>query len=685
MGDQQGKQQGDKPNSDPRSGQNPKGYRIDPTRLDPNKQGPSRQWGTTFIGMAFLFVLLLIVMQLISGNNPQEISSSFLKQQIAAGTIREVTFHQSFLEGVFKEPYPKLPPQLDSKGEPVKSEKTRTLSRDFWARYVGEDDRDTLRKLMDEHAVEYRNAPEAVDSQVLVMVIGMVFSVGLMIMFWLWLRRQQSQMMGGISGSFGRSPAKRYEGVKQAVTFADVAGIDTVKAELTEVVEFLKNPDKFIKLGGRIPKGVLLNGPPGTGKTLLARAVAGEAGVPFFSVNGSEFIQMFVGVGASRVRDLFARAKEVSPSIIFIDEIDAVGRQRGAGLGGGNDEREQTLNQILSEMDGFNQGDLVIVIGATNRLDVLDPALLRPGRFDRHVTVGRPSQKGRLQIFKVHVRDVPLAADVDLELLAQSTTGLTGADIRNLVNEACLWAARHDKTSVSMADFDAARDKILMGVKREEVLLPREKEKTAYHEAGHTLLGWILPGADRVTKVTIVPRGHALGVTQFVPAEERMSISETQLRDRLAVLLGGRAAERIVYDESEAGAENDLERATGIARRMVMNWGMSDKIGPVSYKLSSDDPFLGRELHQQRQFSERTMELIDEEVARILREAADRATELLSTHREKLDTITFALIKEEELDEADITRLIGPAVDKTLMASEAVSIAQEAMDNKKTS
>lgn len=690
MGDEQGQQEVQKPNGSPSggpSGQKPQGYRKDPSRLDPSKQGPSRQWATSVLMIVAIFVLVMAVLSLVTSPTRIELGSSFLKQQIEAGTVRGVVFHGTYLEGEFKEPFPPLPPSLDAKGNTVeeKSAKPRLCERFFLVRYVGEDDRDTLRKLMDQHAVIYKNAPEGVDSQVLVFAIGTLLSIGLMLLFWVWLRRQQSQMMGGISGSFGRSPAKRYEGTKQSATFADVAGIDTVKAELTEVVEFLKSPDKFLKLGGRIPKGVLLNGPPGTGKTLLARAVAGEAGVPFFSVNGSEFIQMFVGVGASRVRDLFARAKEVSPSIIFIDEIDAVGRQRGAGLGGGNDEREQTLNQILSEMDGFTQGDLVIVIGATNRLDVLDPALLRPGRFDRHVTVGRPTQKGRLQIFKVHVRDIPLAADVDLEMLSISTIGLTGADIRNLVNEACLWAARHDKTSVSMSDFDAARDKILMGVKREEVLLPLEKEKTAYHEAGHTLLGWILPGADRVKKVTIVPRGQAMGVTQFVPAEERMGISEKQLRDRLAVLLGGRAAERLVYDESEAGAENDLERATSIARRMVMNWGMSEKIGPVSYKLSSDDPFLGRELHQQRQFSERTMELIDEEVARILRDASDRAMELLSTHREKLDLLTTALIKEEELDEADIIKLIGPPEGKTLMSGEALSVAQGIPGNEKAS
>ena len=502
-----------------------------------------------------------------------------------------------------------------------------------------------------------------VDPSLWVFAIGMTVTVSLFVFFWMWLRRQQNQMMGGgfLTG-FGKSPAKRYEASRQAVTFKDVAGIEGVKADLLEIVEFLKNPKKFQKLGGRVPKGVLLNGPPGTGKTLLARAVAGEAGVPFYSVSGSEFIQMFVGVGASRVRDLFRTAKENSPAIIFIDEIDAVGRQRGAGLGGGHDEREQTLNQILSEMDGFTQTDFVIVLAATNRPDVLDPALLRPGRFDRHVTVGRPTQKGRVEIFKVHTRDVPLAEDVNLETLASGTIGLTGADIRNIVNESALWAARNNKSVVEMADFEHARDKILMGPKREEVLNEKEKEKTAFHEAGHTILAWQLPGSHRVHKVTIVPRGRSLGATQTLPSEDRMSISEPELRDHLAVLLAGRAAEKLVYDETSVGAENDLERATAMARKMVMNWGMSDRLGPVSYKISDEDPFLGREMHQQRHFSEHTMELIDEEVGRILREQADRAYQTLQSQRRQLDQLSEALLAKEELDDKEIEAILGKSV-----------------------
>ena len=497
----------------------------------------------------------------------------------------------------------------------------------------------------------------------------------LVIMFWS-IRRAQSNMMGGggFLSNFSRSTAKKYEGSEQPITFDDVAGLEGTKKDLAEIVDFLRDPTKFQKLGGRVPKGVLLVGPPGTGKTLLARAIAGEANVPYFSVNGSEFIQMFVGVGASRVRDLFATAKAQCPAIIFIDEIDAVGRQRGAGLGGGHDEREQTLNQILSEMDGFMENDSVIILAATNRPDILDPALLRPGRFDRHITVARPTQKGRLAIFKVHVRDVPLAKDVDLEAMASATAGMTGADIQNLVNEAALWAARHDKNKVEMEDFYYAHDKVLMGARREEVLSNLEKERTAYHEAGHTLAAWNLKGAHPVHKVTIIPRGQALGVTQMIPEEDRMNLSETEIRDNLVVLLAGRAAEKLVYDEFTVGAENDLERATSMARRMVTHWGMSEQLGPVSYKLADEDPFLGREISKSRDFSEHTMEVIDAEVSTILREAAQKSINLLTDHRAELDALTAKLIEEEELDRAEIREIIGPSVhDDRLVANGLVS------------
>ena len=492
----------------------------------------------------------------------------------------------------------------------------------------------------------------------------LALTFGILMFMMVSMRRSQNQMMGGggFLSSFSRSPAKRYEASDKPVTFKDVAGLEGVKADLGEIVEFLKDPSRFQKLGGRVPKGALLIGPPGTGKTLLARAIAGEAGVPYFSVNGSEFIQMFVGVGASRVRDLFATAKAQSPAIIFVDEIDAVGRQRGAGVGGGHDEREQTLNQILGEMDGFQVNDAVIVVAATNRPDILDPALLRPGRFDRHVTVSRPTKHGRLAIFKVHVREVPLGPDVDLEIMAQATVGMTGADIKNLVNEAALWAARKDKTKVEMEDFYYAHDKVLMGAKREEILSKEEKEKTAYHEAGHTLTAWRLKGASPVHKVTVIPRGRALGVTQMVPDEDRMNMSENDILDNLVVLLGGRAAERLIYDELSVGAENDLERATSMARRMVTHWGMSDKLGPVSYKTSDEDPFLGGQIHKTSQFSEHTLETIDAEVHTILTTAAKRAMDMLIKHKDELEAITRGLMEHEELDRKQITELIGESV-----------------------
>ncbi len=586
----------------------------------------------------------------------------FFLKQVEEGNVLSVELHGTDeAYGTFKEP--PLEPELDAAGKP-KSERKK-LEKNFLVRLLPtKAAQDELSDLLRMHNVQTSSKRPSAETAVFVFWgIAILLSAVMFGFLWMSLRRSREQMMGGgfLSG-FSKSPAKRYEATQQSVFFKDVAGLEGVKDDLLEIVEYLREPEKFQRLGGRVPKGVLLMGPPGTGKTLLARAVAGEAGAAFYSVNGSEFIQMFVGVGASRVRDLFANAKENSPAIIFIDEIDAVGRQRGAGLGGGHDEREQTLNQILSEMDGFMQTDSVIVLAATNRPDVLDPALLRPGRFDRHVTVGRPTQKGRVEIFQVHVRDVPLADDVDLNVLASGTIGLTGADIRNIVNESALWAARNGKNKVEMADFEHARDKILMGAKREEVLTEEEKTKTAYHEAGHTLMAWILPGAHRVHKVTIVPRGRTLGATHTMPSEDRLSTSESELRDHLIVLLGGRAAEKLVYNETTAGAENDLERATSMARRMVTCWGMSDRLGPVSYKLSEEDPFLGREMHQHRQFSEHTMELIDQEVARILHHASSQASELLLQHREELEKLTHALLKEEELGEGAITELIGPSI-----------------------
>lgn len=520
---------------------------------------------------------------------------------------------------------------------------------------------------------DYR-ATEPADNTALVLFVYILVTVGLLVGLWFLFRKaRDSFFAGGLTGGFAKSGARRYEGGDKPVTFEDVAGLESVKHELQEIVEFLRNPAKFQRLGARVPKGILLMGPPGTGKTLLGRAVAGEAGVPFFSINGSEFIQMFVGVGAGRVRDLFNTAKEHAPAILFIDEIDAVGRHRGTGVGGGHDEREQTLNQILSEMDGFTPNESVIVMAATNRPDVLDPALLRPGRFDRHITVDRPSYKGRLAIFEVHTRNVPLDIDVDLERLAASTVGLTGADIRNLVNEAALWASRHNKDYVDMSDFEYARDKVLMGAKREEVLSDEEKAMTAYHESGHALLAWLAPGIDRVHKVSIVPRGRSLGATQLLPEEDRVNVSESELHTRLMFLMGGRAAEKMVFNQYSAGAEDDLNKATQLARRMVTHWGMSERLGPVAFRDSEDHPFLGREMAEPRRFSEYTARIIDEEVSRLLREAAERATAMLSEHREKLDILAKRLEEVETLDEEEIEKLIGPPVQKRPVLSPAAS------------
>lgn len=483
-------------------------------------------------------------------------------------------------------------------------------------------------------------------------------------LFWvLWsmIRRNSDPFGSGPLGSFIRSPAKRFKPNEHQTTFDDVAAMEHAKQDLQEVVEFLKTPAKFQRLGAQIPKGVLLMGPPGTGKTLLARATAGEAGVPFFAINGSEFIQMFVGVGASRVRDMFRTAKENAPCILFVDEIDAVGRIRGAGLGGGHDEREQTLNQILSEMDGFQQTEAVIVIAATNRPDVLDPALLRPGRFDRHVTVDRPTKAGRAAILKVHSRKVPLNDDVNLEKVAAGSIGFSGAELKNLVNEAALNAARDNRDNVTSEDFDQARDKILMGPKREEVLGPKERKMTAYHEAGHALLAWLLSEVDSVHKVTVIPRGRALGVTQLMPDEDRYNIGEKRLHSQLAFMLGGRAAEKMVFNEYSAGAEDDLKRATQIARRMVTRWGMSEAIGPVAFRDGEEHPFLGKEMASEtREYSDNTARVIDAEVQRFLIQADQRAVQILTEHRQKLDSLTDALVEKESLDMDEISAIIGP-------------------------
>ncbi len=477
---------------------------------------------------------------------------------------------------------------------------------------------------------------------------------------WFFFIMRNMQMGGNKALSFGKSKAKLLNESAKKVTFSEVAGMDEAKVEVQEIIEILKDPQKFQKLGGKIPKGVLLVGPPGTGKTLLARAIAGEAGVPFLSISGSDFVEMFVGVGASRVRDLFEQGKKNAPCIIFIDEIDAVGRHRGAGLGGGHDEREQTLNQLLVEMDGFESNDGVILVAATNRPDVLDPALLRPGRFDRQVVIPRPDLNGRIGVLKVHTQKIKLAPDVDLEAIARGTPGLSGAELANLVNEAALLAGRLSKTQVENDDFDRAKDKILMGLERRTMIISdEEKKNTAYHEAGHTMVAKLIPGTDPVHKVSIIPRGMALGVTLQLPTADRYSYDREHLLNNIAILLGGRAAEEIALQHMTTGAGNDLDRATMLARKMVCEWGMSDAMGPLSYGKKEEHIFLGREIAQHRDYSEQTAIEIDREVKRIVMENYERAKSLIQEHVEVLHNLTKALLEKETLDAADIDAIIN--------------------------
>jgi cell division protease FtsH len=616
--------------------------------------------GPWLIVILILGILLIWMWQSSPSNTGSTVGYSFFRTQLVAGNVKEVRIYGDILTGEWKS----IPDNPNLKAGKLKARFNTVLL----PRYIEDDG---IGKLL----FRWTDAEGKVhDPGIVVNVektsIGagtqMLFWLGIplvmFVVFWFLIRRASDPMGGGMMGSFTRSSAKRFEPNDERTTFDDVAAMEQAKRELMEIVEFLKNPTRFQRLGAQIPKGVLLMGPPGTGKTLLARATAGEAGVPFFSINGSEFIQMFVGVGASRVRDLFQTAKQASPCIVFIDEIDAVGRVRGAGLGGGHDEREQTLNQILSEMDGFQQNEAVIVLAATNRPDVLDPALLRPGRFDRHITIDPPAAAGRVGVLKVHCRKVPLADDIDLKEIGAGTIGFSGADLRNLVNEAALNATREGKSAVDMEDFESARDRVLMGTTREEILNEHEREMTAYHESGHALLAWLLPEVDSVHKVTIIPRGRALGVTQLIPDEERFHIGEKQLHSQIVMMLGGRAAEKLVFDEFSAGAENDLKRATDIARRMVAHWGMSEVIGPVAFRQSEEHPFLGKEIHEQRQFSEETARIIDQEVQRFLTAGADRATELLIKHREELNCIANALLEHESLGKPELIELLGERV-----------------------
>ncbi|ADG67455.1 ATP-dependent metalloprotease FtsH [Planctopirus limnophila DSM 3776] len=628
-------------------------------RLPSNRETDDEPKKSSFPASWVILILILTIgfvwmWQASPSNQGKRVDYIFVWRQAEEGKIAKVTYHGELLTGTWKNEKGTVDPEDPDKIIPANFNTILPLKQD-----------DDLLRLLREKGVKISAEPQdpGLGMTLLLWLSGPLLILGV---FYYMMRRNTDAMGGGgMMGNFIRSPAKKFKASEQMTTFADVAAMEQAKGELAEIVEFLKSPQKFQKLGAQIPKGVLLMGPPGTGKTLLARATAGEAGVPFYSINGSEFIQMFVGVGASRVRDLFRNAKENSPCILFIDEIDAVGRVRGAGLGGGHDEREQTLNQILSEMDGFNQTEAVIVIAATNRPDVLDPALLRPGRFDRHISVDRSNKTGREAILKVHCRKVPLADDVDLAAIASSTIGFSGAELKNLVNEAALGAARDGRDKVTKGDFDLARDRVLMGAKREEVLSPHEREMTAYHEAGHALLAWFQPELDPVHKVTIIPRGRALGVTQLLPNEERYNIGEKRIHAQLVFMLGGRAAEKLVFDEYSAGAEDDLKRATQLTRRMVSHWGMSEVIGPVAFRSGEEHPFLGKEMSEPREHSEATAHLIDQEVQRILVEAANKARQMLVDHREALDKLSMELVKAEALDYDQMVGIIGEPIPRT--------------------
>jgi cell division protease FtsH len=513
------------------------------------------------------------------------------------------------------------------------------------------------------------NIKEASSSQWVSLLVNAIPFV-LLLAFWIFMMRQM-QSGGNKALSFGKSRARLHSSQQKKVTFKDVAGVEEAKEELQEIIEFLREPQKFQKLGGRIPKGVLLIGSPGTGKTLLARAIAGEANVPFFSISGSDFVEMFVGVGASRVRDLFEQGKKNAPCIIFIDEIDAVGRHRGAGLGGGHDEREQTLNQLLVEMDGFESNEGVILVAATNRPDVLDPALLRPGRFDRRVVVPRPDVRGREQILKVHTRKVPLGDDVDMSVVARGTPGFAGADLANLVNEAALVAARQNRKVVTQFDFELAKDKVMMGAERKSMVMnDEEKKTTAYHEAGHALITVLLPEADPLHKVTIIPRGMALGLTMQLPIDDKHSYSKEYLRGQICILMAGRIAEEIFLNQSTTGAGNDIERATDLSRKMVCEWGMSE-LGPLSFGKKEEQIFLGREIAQHRDYSEATALQIDEQVRKVVDEQYQRARKLIEGHREAMVRIAEALLEREILDGEEVRRLIEGSSSPALTGSQS--------------
>jgi cell division protease FtsH len=633
--------------------------------------GPSRPLRQLALWLIILLVSVIGAQMYFSQRTaPVEITFTEFGVESDRGNIQKITIDdkRGRIDGTLRQ-------------ESSKTVGGRTESyREFFL-YVGQDKGPLLQEVRDENpgAEIVFKAPAPDWWQMAATVLPILVIVA----FWFLIIRQM-QSGGSAALKFGKSRAKVMLETSPRVTFADVAGCDEAKTELHEIIDFLKDPQKFARLGGRIPKGALLLGPPGTGKTLLAKAVAGEAGVPFFSMSGSDFVEMFVGVGASRVRDLFEQGKRHAPCILFVDEIDAVGRHRGAGLGGGHDEREQTLNQLLVEMDGFDSNEGVILLAATNRPDVLDPALLRPGRFDRHIVVDLPDFQGRLGILKVHTRKIPVAPRVNLEIIARGTPGMSGADLANLVNEAALLAARHNRKQVENEDFENAKDKVMLGTERRSLVLSdEEKRRTAYHEGGHALSAWLLPGSDPVHKVTIVPRGRALGLTASLPQEERFVRSRAELERRLIGLMGGRAADKLVFDELTTGAASDIDQATSLARKMVCEWGMSERLGPIAFGKNDDLVFLGKEMATQKGFSEQTAELIDREVHDLLEGSYQKALDLLGQNRDKLDLVAQTLLEREVLDGEELSRLLRgeplpERAEKSGPAAEAVEGASKA-------
>jgi cell division protease FtsH len=626
--------------------------RVGPPGTPPGKRKPPDgkknefKWRRGTRTLIFWLILLLVsvtLFQIYSASKKDAVTITYTEflEELEKSNIKKVTFVEKDIEGEFANQITK-----------TVGKQTGTFSK--FQLHIPFEDPSLLEKLEAKEVEIEAEAPSTNWSGIILTSLPWI----ILIVFWLFMIRQ---MQGGPKGvfSFGKSRAKLLAGDRPKVTFEDVAGAEEAKEELREIIEFLKDPAKFQKLGGKIPKGALLLGAPGTGKTLLARAVAGEAGVSFFSMSGSDFVEMFVGVGASRVRDLFEQGKRNAPCIIFIDELDAVGRHRGAGLGGGHDEREQTLNQLLVEMDGFESNEGVILLAATNRPDVLDPALLRPGRFDRQIVVDTPDVKGREGILRVHTRKIPLSQDVDLSILARGTPGLSGADLANIVNEAALLASRRNHDKVNMKDFEDAKDKVMMGTERRSLVINEEEKKlTAYHESGHALIGKLVPGSDPVHKMTIIPRGLALGVTHYLPIDERHTHSKRYLDTKLLHLMGGRVAEKLVFNELSTGAGNDIERATELARKMVCEWGMSERLGPLTFGKKEEQIFLGREIATHRDYSEFTAQEIDKEVRRIVEEAENQATELLSANIDKLHTLANVLLEREILDGVEIDKIL---------------------------